>query len=121
MNKNISDDFFLAIRPLLYVSRALGLAPFTYVKKTLPGGRKWEQLEHSSAALVYSIFVVVLNLCVFVVSFTFNYIYMSSQNSATDAVTDILLHTTSVTSLVSLVLSVTKNRNAIVRIMSLIL
>jgi len=63
MKKDISDDFFLAIRPLVYVSRALGLAPFAYVKKTLPEGRKWEQVEISSAALLYSFFVVVLYFC----------------------------------------------------------
>jgi hypothetical protein len=38
--KNIPDYIFLAIRLLVYVSRALGLAPFAYVKKTLPEGRK---------------------------------------------------------------------------------
>jgi hypothetical protein len=120
MYRTISDDFFFAIRPLLYVSRALGIATFAYVKKTLAGGKTVVQLEHSSAAFFYSIFVVALYLCLFVVSITLKYLYVFSQPSATDTFTDILLHTASVTSLLSLVLSVTKNRNPIVRIMLLI-
>src|SRR5215469_6353164 len=120
MNKNISYDFCLATRSLLYVSRALGLAPFAYVKKTLPTGKILEKPEISSVALIYSMFFATLYLCVLAVSFTFKYKYMYSQMSATDNVTDILLHTESISSLVSLVLSVTKNRNAIIRITHLI-
>jgi hypothetical protein len=46
--------------------------------------------------------------------------YVFSQIPATDTVTDILLHTTSITSLFSIVLSVMKNRNAINRIILLV-
>ncbi|GFG40021.1 hypothetical protein Cfor_10569 [Coptotermes formosanus] len=120
MYKNISDDFFLAMRPLLYVSRALGLAPFAYVKKTLPGGTIAVQLGQSAGALFYSIFIVVLHFCLLAVSLTFKYLYVFSLMSATDTLTGILLHTASVTSLISLVSSVTKNRKAIFRIMSCI-
>jgi hypothetical protein len=45
---------------------------------------------------------------------------MYPQLPATDIVPDILLHTLSISSIISLVLTVTKNRNAIVRITSLI-
>jgi gustatory receptor len=110
----------LVIQPLLYVSRALGLAPYAFVKKTLPGGKVLENLEISSAALIYSKFFVALHLCVLAVSYTFKYTYMYPQMLATDTVIDILLHTVSISSIVSLVLSVTKNRNAIIRITSLI-
>jgi gustatory receptor len=120
MNKNISYDFCMAIRPLLYVSRALGLAPYVFVKKTLPGGRILEKPEISSVALIYSMFFFALYLCVFAVSFTFTYTYIYSQMPAADTVSNILLHTVSISSIVSLVLSVTKNRNSIVRITSLI-
>jgi hypothetical protein len=120
MNKDISYDFCLAIRPLLYVSRALGLAPYAFAKKTLPGGKILEKPEISSAALIYSMFFVALYLCVFAVSFTFKYTYIFPHMLATDIVTNILLHTLSISSIVSLVLSVTKNRHAIVRITSLI-
>jgi hypothetical protein len=120
MTKNISDDLFLAIRPLLYVSRALGLAPFAYVKKTLPRGKISLELELSSAAFIYSVFVVVLNVFLFLSSIMFKDIYVFSHMAETDVVTDILLHTTSITSLVSLALSVVKNKNAVVRIMLLV-
>ena len=120
MNKNISYDFCTAMRPLLYVSRALGLAPYAYVKKTLPGGKTLEKPEISSTALIYSMFFVALYICVLVVSFTYKYTYIYSQTPATDSVPDILLHTVSISSLASLVLSVTKNRNALVRITHLI-
>ena len=120
MNKNISGDFCLAIRPLLYVSMALGLAPYAIVKKTLPGGTMLKKLEISPFALMYSMCFVALYLCVLAVSFTFKYTYIYSQIPATDMVPNILVHTVSISSIVSLVLSVTKNRNAIVRITSLI-
>ena len=120
MRKNISDDFYMAIRPLLHFSRALGLAPLGYVRETLPGGTISVQLVQSSPALFYGIFVVVLHLCLFAGSITFKFMYVFSQIPDTDTVTDILLHTTSITSLVSIVLSVTKNRNAILRIMLLV-
>ena len=119
MNKNMSDDFCLAIRPLLYVSRALGLAPFAYVKKPLPGGKLLEKLEISSFALIYSVFFVVLYVCMLAVCFTFKYMYIYSLLSPTDIVTEISLHAVSTSSLVSLALSVTKNRNSCVRITSL--
>jgi hypothetical protein len=120
MHRNISDDFYMAIRPLLHFSRALGLAPLGYVRETLPGGTKSVQLVQSSPALAYGIFVVALQLCLFAVSITFKFMYFFSQMADTDTVTDILLHTTSITSLVSTVLSVTKNRKAIIRIMLLV-
>ena len=120
MNKNISYDVCLVIQPLMYVSRALGLAPYAFVKKTLPGGKIVEKLEISSAALIYSMFFVALYLCVLAVSYTFKYTHMYPQMPATDIVIDILLHTVSISSIVSFVLSVTKNRNAIIRITSLI-
>jgi len=120
MKKNISDDFFLAIRPLVYVSRVLGLAPFAYVKKTLPDGRKWEQIEISSPALLYSFFVIVSYLCFILSSIilkkNFVFIYMSQ----TEVAFDILLHIASISSLVSLALSVSTNRNTIARIMYMI-
>ena len=120
MHRNTLDDFCMAIRPLLHVSRALGLAPLGYVRKTLPGGTISVQLVQSSPAVAYGIFVVVLHLCLFAVSIAFKFMYVFSQILDTDTVTDILLHTTSITSLVSIVLSVTKNRNAFVRIMILV-
>jgi len=120
MNKNISYDFYLAIRPLLYVSRALGLAPYAFVKKTLSGGKILEKPEISSAALIYSMFFLALYICVFAVSSTLRFRYIYPQMSATDIVSDILLNTVSISSILSLVLGVTKNRNAIVRITSLI-
>jgi hypothetical protein len=120
MHRNISDDFYMAIRPLLLFSRALGLAPLGYVRETLPGGTMSVQIVQRSPALAYGIFVFVLHLCLFAVSITYKSMYVFSKMSDTDIVTDILLHTTSITSLVSIVLSVTKNRNAIVRIMFLI-
>ena len=120
MKKNMSDDFCLAIRPLLYGSRALGLAPFAYEKKPLPGGKILEKLEFSSFALIYSVFFVVLYVCLLAVCFTFKYMYIYSLMSPTDIVSEILLHSVSITSLVSLVLSITKNRNSVVRIASLI-
>ena len=120
MNKNISYDFCWAIRPLLYVSRVLGLAPYAYVKKTLPRGKTLEKPEISSFALIYSMFFVGIYLCVFAVSFIFKYMYVYSQTPGTDIVPNILQHTVSISSIVSLVLSVTKNRNAVVRITSLI-
>jgi hypothetical protein len=120
MNKHISDDFFLAIRPVLYVSRALGLAPFAYVKKTLPGGRKWEQVVISSPALVYSFFVVVFHLCFTLSSFILKMNFVFTHMSDTAVVVDVLLHTASITSLVSLALSVSTNRNNIARIMYVI-
>jgi hypothetical protein len=120
MNKKISDDFFLAIRPVLYVSRALGLAPFAYVKKTLPGGKKWEQVVISSPAVVYSFFVIVLHLCLTLSSFILKNNLVFTHMSESTAVVDILLHTASITSLVSLTLSVSTNRNNIARIMYII-
>jgi hypothetical protein len=120
MNKNISDEFFLAIRPLLYVSRALVLAPFAYVKKPLPGGRKWEQLEHSSTALVYSIFVVALYVCLILLSIVLKKIFVYPYLTESDVVTDMLLYTASIASLVSLALGLTRSRNTVVRIMNLI-
>ncbi|GFG40019.1 hypothetical protein Cfor_10567 [Coptotermes formosanus] len=120
MNNNTSDDFFLAIRPLLFVSRALGLAPFTYVKKTLPAGRKCEQLEHSSAALIYSIFVAALCLCLILISIILKRAFVYTVLAETDAVLDMLLCTVSITSLVSLALGLTTSRNTIVRIMRII-
>jgi gustatory receptor len=116
MHTNISEDFYMAIRPLLHVSRALGLAPLAYVRKPLPGGKTSFQLVESSAALAYSIFVVVLYLCVFAVSITFKIMYVYSLESDTEAVTDILLHTITITALISIAVSVTKNRGAILRI-----
>jgi len=120
MHRNIFDDFYVAIRPLLHFSRALGLAPLGYVRETLPGGTISVQLVQSSPALAYGIFVVVLQLCLFAVSITFKFMYVFSHMQDTDTVTDILLHTTSITSLVSIILSVTKNRNAIIRIILLV-
>jgi gustatory receptor len=120
MNKNISDDFLLAIRPPVYVSRALGLAPFAYVKKTLPEGRKWEQLEISSPALLYSFFVVVLYLCFILSSIILKKNFVFTHLAESDVASDMLLHTASIGSLVSLALSVTTNRNTIVRIMYMI-
>jgi hypothetical protein len=120
MNRNISDDFYMAIRPLLHFSRALGLAPFGYVRETLPGGTLSVQIVKSSFALAYSILMIVLRLCLFAVSVTFKFMYEFSQMSGKDAVTNILLHTTTITSLVSLLLCVMKHRNAIVRIMLLV-
>ena len=120
MHRNISNDFYMAIRPLLHFSRALGLAPLGYVRKTLPGGTISVQLVQSSPALAYSIFIVVLHLCLFAVSVTFKFMYVFSKFSDTDSVTDILLHTTTITSMVSIVLCVMKNRNAMVRIMLLV-
>jgi hypothetical protein len=105
---NISNDFHMAIRPLLHFSRALGLAPLSYVRKTLPGGKISVQLVQSSPALAYSVFIVVLHVCLFAVSITFKLMYVFSKFSDTDSVNDILLHTTSVTSLVSIVLCVIK-------------
>jgi hypothetical protein len=120
MNKNISYDFCMAIRPLLYISRVLGLAPYAYVKKTLSGGKILEKPEISSVAFIYSVFFVALYICVLAVSFIYKYTYVYSEMPATDIVPDILLQTVSISSLVSLVLSVTKNRNAIVKITYLI-
>jgi hypothetical protein len=119
MKRNISYDICWAIRPLLYVSRALGLAPYAYVKKKLPGGKMLEKPEISSAALIYSMFFLALHLCVLAVSFVFKSRYIYSQMPATDSVPDILIHTVSKFSIVSIVLSVTKNRNAIVKIIFL--
>ena len=79
-----------------------------------------EKPEISSVAFIYSMFFVALYTCVLAVSFTYKYKYIYSQMNATDILPDILLHTVSISSLVSLVLSVTKNRNAIVRITYLI-
>ena len=79
-----------------------------------------EKPDISSAALIYSIFFVALYLCVFAVSFAFKFSYIYPHMPATDIVPDILLHTVSISSIVSLVLSVTKNRKAILRITSLI-
>jgi len=110
MHRNISDDFYIAIRPLLYFSRALGLTPWGYVRETLPEGTISVQLVQSSPALAYGIIVVVLQLCLFAVSITFKVMYVFSQMPDTDTVTDILLHTTSITSLVSIILSVTKKQ-----------
>jgi hypothetical protein len=110
MNKNISYDSCLAIRPLLYVSRALGLAPYAFVKETLPEEKVLEKLEISSAALIYSMFFDALYLCVLAVSVTFRFRYIYPQLPATDIVPDILLHTVSISSIVSLVLSVTKKQ-----------
>jgi hypothetical protein len=120
MNKITSYDFCLAIRPLLYVSRALGLAPFTYVKKTVPGGKILEKLESSSVALSYSVVFVALYLCLIAGSFAFKCMYVYSQMTATDIVPDIIIYTVSMSSIVSIVLSVTKNRNTIFRIIYLI-
>jgi hypothetical protein len=64
MNKNVSYDICSAIRPLLYVTRALGQASYAYVKIKLPGGKIFEKPEISSAALIYSIFFLALHLCV---------------------------------------------------------
>ena len=120
MHRNISDDLYMAIQPLSYVSRALGLTPLGYVTKTLPGGTISVQIVQRSPALAYGIFVVVLYLCFFAVSITLKLMYVFSQIPGTDTVTDILLNTTSTASLVSIVLSVTKNRNAFVRFMILV-
>jgi hypothetical protein len=120
IHRNISDEFYMAIRPVLHLSRALGRAPLGYVREKLPGGTISVQLVQSSLALAYGIFVVVLQLCLFGVSITFKFLYVFSQISDTDTVTDVLLPTTSITSLVSIVLSVTRNRNAIVRIILLV-
>ena len=79
-----------------------------------------EKPEISSVALIYSMFFVALYICVLAVSFTYKFTYIYSQTPVTDFVPDILLHTVGISSLVSLVLSVTKNRNAIVRITCLI-
>jgi hypothetical protein len=46
--------------------------------------------------------------------------YLFSQMYPSDTLTDIILHTASITSLISIVLRVTKNRKAIVRIMILV-
>jgi hypothetical protein len=119
MNQNTSHNLFLAIRPLLYVSRALGLAPFTYVKKTLPGGTISLQFEQSPAALVYSIFAIALNLCLILFSIVLKKVFVYSNLAETDSLPDMLLHTASITSLVSLALSVTTNRKNILRIMYL--
>jgi len=107
-HRNISDDFYIAIRPLLYFSRALDLTPWGYVRETLPGGIISVHLVQSSPALAYGIIAVVLQLCLFAVSITFKFMYVFSHMQDTDTVTDILLHTTSITSLVSIILSVTK-------------
>jgi len=120
MHGNTSYDFYMAVRPLLIVSRALGLAPLGYVRKTLPGGATSAQIVQSSPALAYGIFVFVLHLCLFAVSITIKFTYLFSHTPDTDIVTDVLLHTASITSLVSIALSVTKNRNALVRIMILV-
>jgi gustatory receptor len=121
MNKITSYDFCLAIRPLVYVSRALGLAPFTYVKKTLPGGKILEKLEISSAALIYSVLFAALYICLVSVSFALKCMYVYSEMTATDIVPDIFLYTSSISSsIASVLLSVTKKRNMIVRIISLI-
>jgi len=120
MKKNISDDFFLAIRPLVYVSRVLGLAPFAYVKKTLPEGRKWEQVEISSPALLYSFFVVVLYSCFILSSFILKKNFVFAYLAESEMVSHMLLHTASINSLVSLALSVSKNRNTIARVMYMI-
>jgi hypothetical protein len=120
MKKNISDDFFLAIRPLVYVSRALGLAPFAYVNKTLPEGRKWEQVAISSPALLYSFFVVALHLCFILSSIILKKNFVFTHLAESDVASDMLLHTASISSLASLALSVSKNRNTITRIMYMI-
>ena len=120
MKKDISDDFFLAIRPLVYVSRALGLAPFAYVKKTLPEGRKWEQVEISSAALLYSFFVVVLYFCFILSSVILKKNFVFTYMAESEVAFEMLLHTASISSLVSLALSVSTNRNTIARIMYMI-
>jgi len=120
MKRNISDDFFLAIRPLVYVSRALGLAPFAYVKKTLPEGRKWEQVEISSYALLYNFFVVVLYLCFILSSIILKKNFVFTHLAESDVVSDMLIHTASINSLVSLALSVMTNRNTLARVMYMI-
>jgi hypothetical protein len=88
----------------MYVSRAVGLAPYAFVKKTLPRGKSLEKLEISSAALIYSMFFDALYVCVFAVSYTFKYTYIYPQLPATDIVPDILLHTVGISSIVSLIL-----------------
>jgi hypothetical protein len=38
MHRNISDDFYMVIRPLLHFCRALGMAVLGYVRETLLAG-----------------------------------------------------------------------------------
>lgn len=120
MDKIILDDFFSAVRPLFYISRAVGLAPFVYVKKTLPGRGISLQLRLNSAAIIYSIFVTVFNLFLFLCSTTFKAMMMYSDMTSTDIVPDILISSLSVTSWVSLILSLTKNKSKILKIFFLI-
>jgi hypothetical protein len=96
------------------------MAPFAYVKKALPGGTISLQVETTPVALVYSIFVVALHLCFHVASLTFKYTFVFSTIAWVDIISEILLQTVTITFLVSLVLSVKKNRNAITRIMPFI-
>lgn len=120
MEKNISDDFFSTIRPLFYISRALGLAPFVYVKKTLPGGRISQRFECNSAAFTYSVFVTVLTTFSFSCSIILKATLVYSEMTSIDRIPDIVLSALSIGCTVSLILSLTKNRNKILRIFFLI-
>jgi len=63
IHRNISDEFYMDIRPLLHLSRAHGQAPLGYVRETLLAGTISVQIVQISPALAYGIFVVVLQLC----------------------------------------------------------
>jgi hypothetical protein len=119
MNNKISSDLFIAVRPLLYASRALGLAPFAYVKRTLPGGRTSEELEHSSASFIYSIFLIILVLFSCLCAIIFDATSWYSEMGTSEVVPVILVYTVNIIFLASLVLNLTKSRNGIVRIMFL--
>jgi hypothetical protein len=108
MNKKPSDDLFSAIRPLMYVSRVLGLAPFGYIEKKLPGRKIYEEVQQNSAAFIYSTSMVVLILFSFLFSIMFKAITIHPKMAANEAFLDILISATSISSSVSLILSLTK-------------
>jgi hypothetical protein len=112
LNKTISRDFFVAVPPLLYACRVFCLAPFAYLKRTLPGGRISEQLQHGSASFIYSSFVAILvlfsSLCAIIFIATNWY---SEMGTSVVVVADILIYTANTTPLAFLVLNLTKNKN----------
>ena len=111
---NSEESIYSTILPLHYVSKVFGLAPFTYVKQILTSGETRIELQTSRSATVYS---SILCVVVFMSSLSSQINKLNNaflHKSVTVNIPDILLFSSfSITSITSLILTLTINKDKI--------
>ncbi|KAJ9599889.1 hypothetical protein L9F63_009836, partial [Diploptera punctata] len=117
----MEESIYSTIWPIFNISKALGLAPFTYMKRNHPTRETKIDLTISRNAIIHSLIMCVIVFVAFSSSLITKLIIEFPHTATTSSIANILLFSSfSINSIITLILTVTINKHKMKKMLATI-